>query len=135
MANSVKLVLQYQTSGGGSVTHTWNYSKSSPTLANVKAAMTATVTNGAIFGNIPVLAKSAKVVTTTETPFDLNAVMASHAEGDPDLRHLISTTPPDEDEDEDESGPIVEVTETLPYKNADQRKIAELEAELAKLRK
>ena len=111
MAAGIKLVIQYETSNGSSTTHTWNYAKSTATAQQVKALITATTssTNRVIFQNVPIAAKSAKLVTTTETPYNLETVMASHGAGDPDMRHLISTMPADE-EDEEEGEQITTTT-------------------------
>lgn len=73
MAAGTKLVLGFETSGGSSVTFTYNYAKPTATAANVKALMSSMITNGSIFGNVPATSKSAKLVTTTETPYDLSA--------------------------------------------------------------
>ena len=73
MAAGTKLVLGFETSSGSTATFTFNYAKPAATLANVKTLLSAITTNGAIFSNAPVTAKGAKIVTTTETEYDLSA--------------------------------------------------------------
>ncbi len=73
MAAGTKLVCTFGTSEEKTSTMTFNYAKSEPTEANVKAFMNAVIANGVIFENVPVTAKSAKTVTTTENVYDLSA--------------------------------------------------------------
>lgn len=73
MAESTKLVLGFQNASGTSMTLSYNHADSSATLANVKALMNGIIANGSIFANIPATAKSAKIVTTTESEYDLSA--------------------------------------------------------------
>lgn len=73
MAAGTKLVIQYATATGDTVNHTWNYANPSATTSAVKALAGGTITNGSIFAKVPVLTKSAKLVTTTESEFDLDA--------------------------------------------------------------
>ena len=73
MAAGTKLVCTFETNNGGTTSFTFNYAKVNATLANVKTLLSAITTNGAIFSNAPVTAKSAKIVTTTETEYDLSA--------------------------------------------------------------
>lgn len=68
---SVKLILTMETSNGDK-NFTYNYVNDEPTVAQVKAACTALVTNGNIFENVPTAAKAAKLVTTTEELYDLS---------------------------------------------------------------
>lgn len=110
MAAGTSLVIQYQTGAGGSTTHTWRYAKPGATAANVKSVITSTISNGAIFSNVPTAVKQAKMVTTTETVYDLDTVMNSQQNGDPDLRNLISLQPIEPDDDDN---PRNEVTETI----------------------
>ena len=67
MAAGTKLVIQYGTQDGESVNHTWNYIDPSVTTQNVQGLIQSTLSSGSIFAKVPVLAKSAKLVTTTET--------------------------------------------------------------------
>ncbi len=73
MADSTKLVIGFETSTGKSMTLTYNHAKPGATAANVKALMNGIIANGSIFANVPALAKSAKIVTTTESEYDLSA--------------------------------------------------------------
>ena len=72
MAEGTKLVLGFENSTGNAVSLSYNYAKPSATLANVKALMSGIIANGSIFENVPVTAKSAKTVTTTENVYDLS---------------------------------------------------------------
>ena len=72
MAEGTKLVIQYATATGDTINHTWNYANGSASTAAVKALAGATITNGSIFTKVPVLTKSAKLVTTTESEYDLD---------------------------------------------------------------
>lgn len=72
MASTTKLQLVFETSSG-SKTWSFNYAKTSATLANVKALGAAMIANGSIYEAPPLVFKSAKQVTTTETEYDLNA--------------------------------------------------------------
>ena len=72
MAAGTKLVLGFETSNGSTTTLSFSYAKPTATLAQVKAAMNAITTNGEIFATVPVTSKSAKMVTTTETDYDLD---------------------------------------------------------------
>ncbi len=73
MASGTKLVLGFQNAAGTSMTLSYNHVKASATTANVKALMNGIIANGVIFANVPVVAKSAKLVTTTEDEYDLSA--------------------------------------------------------------
>lgn len=72
MAAGTKLVLGFEKSDGTTTTLSFSYAKPTATVAQVKAAMNAITTNGEIFTNVPVASKSAKMVTTTETEYDLS---------------------------------------------------------------
>ena len=87
MAAGTNLVIQYATADGSTTTHTWKYAKSSATLAQVQALITATIAEGEIFTKEHTAVKSAKIVTTTETPYDLSEVMQANGR---DLRSLIT---------------------------------------------
>ena len=68
---SKKLVLTFAGTNGD-VTFSYAYVKDSVTTSNVKSLVNGLITNGSIFANPPVSAKSAKIVTTSEEPFDLS---------------------------------------------------------------
>lgn len=129
MAAGIKLVIQYETSNGNTTTHTWNYAKSTATAANVQTLVTTTIAKKTIFASQPTAVKSAKLVTTTETPYNLQEVMTANGM---DLRELISTQPSDEEEEEEDEGEKIE--ETREIYNSKAAKIARLEAELAAMR-
>ena len=73
MAAGTKLVCTFGTSDDKTTTMTFNYADAGATAANVKALMSAIITNRVIFANVPVTAKSAKTVTTSEHVYDLSA--------------------------------------------------------------
>lgn len=70
---ATKLVLTFAGSNGTTATHNFNYADPEATTASVKALVNGIIANGSIYANVPVTAKSAKVVTTTETAYDLSA--------------------------------------------------------------
>ena len=72
MAAGSKIVIQYATTGGENVNHTWNYANPAVSNAAVQALTQTTIASAEIFDKVPVLAKSAKIVTTTESEIDLN---------------------------------------------------------------
>lgn len=72
MAEGTKLQLVFQTNESKNTTMTFNYGKPTATTADVKALMTAITTNGTIFETVPVTPVSAKLITTTETVYDLS---------------------------------------------------------------
>ena len=71
MASGVKLVLEFEDSNGENIVFTFPYAKSNATTSNVKALMNSIITNGDIFNHVPVKAKSAKTMTTSENIFNL----------------------------------------------------------------
>lgn len=73
MASGVKLVLGFETSTGKALTLTYNHAKPAPQEEKVKALVNGIIANGSIFTKVPAVAKSAKVVTTTEQKYDISA--------------------------------------------------------------
>ncbi len=73
MASGVKLVLGFETAEGKSMKLTYNHANPSATTAQVKALLNGIITNGSIFAAVPVTAKSATQVTTSESEYDLSA--------------------------------------------------------------
>lgn len=71
MANSQKLQLKFGTIDG---VKTWNfnYAKTSPSLTQVKSVINAMLTNGSIYKYVPLEARSAAIVVTTESYYDLD---------------------------------------------------------------
>lgn len=125
MAAGTSLVIVYATSDGSKTTHTWRYAKPAVTKNQVQSLITATISAGSIFTKEPQSVQSAKIVTTTETEFDLDEVMQANGR---DMRHLISV--PVEDEEDDEDGEKVEKTENIPKEEIE---IARLKARIAEL--
>jgi len=72
MPATSKLVLEFNTGDGGTTTHSYKYINPEITTARVKTIMNTTISNGSIFEKVPVSIKAAKVVTTTESDFDLS---------------------------------------------------------------
>ena len=72
MASGIKLVLKFEDSNGKDVIFSFNYAKPSTTTTQVKALMNGIITNGSIFTNVPATAKSATLVTTSESEYDLS---------------------------------------------------------------
>lgn len=56
----------------GDKTFSYNYADPQATSSSVRQAATALVTNGSIFATPPISVKTAKLVTTTETPYSLS---------------------------------------------------------------
>ena len=67
-----RLVLTFGTSDS-TTTHSFSYANADATAANVKALANGIIANGSIYAKIPLTAKSAKIVTTTETDYNLSA--------------------------------------------------------------
>jgi hypothetical protein len=66
-------VIEFATATGETTSLSYNYIKPEASTAAVKALAGGIITNGSIFANVPVLTKSVKLVTTTETEYDLDA--------------------------------------------------------------
>ena len=67
---SAKLVLTFADANSKDVKMTYSHSDSE---VDVRAAVQAIITNGSIFSAVPVSAKSAKLVITTESDIELSA--------------------------------------------------------------
>lgn len=72
MAATSKLVIDFAGTNGD-VSFSYNYFNPSATITQVQALAAALTTNGSIFENPPVTVKSAKLVTTTEQDYEMNA--------------------------------------------------------------
>ena len=72
MAATSKLVLEFEGTGK-TVTFSYKYADPNTTTATIKTLMTGLITNGSIFANPPLRAKSAKIVTTQESSYILDA--------------------------------------------------------------
>ena len=69
---AAKLVMTFAGADGANVTFSYGYAKSSATASNIKALVNGLITNGSIFANPPVTAKSAQVVITSENVVNLS---------------------------------------------------------------
>ena len=72
MAAGVKLVCTFVTSNGGTEVFTFNYAEPGARTSDVKALMNAIIANGEIFAKVPVAAKDARTVTTSENEYNLS---------------------------------------------------------------
>ena len=74
MATTVnKLEMKFGTSEGDTLTLSYKYVKSTMTDEDVTVLMSTIITNGSIFASVPVISRSAKLVTTTESEYELDA--------------------------------------------------------------
>lgn len=74
MASGTKLILNFYSATGKTLTWTFNHAKPSAGRANVLALMNAMITNGSIYATPPAEIKGAKEVVTTESIYDLSDV-------------------------------------------------------------
>ncbi|MBQ3347453.1 MAG: DUF2922 family protein [Synergistaceae bacterium] len=72
MASGNQLILEFENSNGEPIVFRFNYAKQSASLANINALMQAIIDNGSIFKDVPVTAKSAKTIFTTENNYNLS---------------------------------------------------------------
>ena len=72
MATGTRLELEFADNNNNSIFFTINYAKSNATTENVKALINAIINNGDIFALVPVTAKSAKIITTTENDYNIS---------------------------------------------------------------
>ena len=68
-----RLVLEFHSGNNTTKVFAYNYADPNVAVSKLKALVNGIITNGSIFSNVPVSAKSAKVITTSETEFDLSA--------------------------------------------------------------
>ena len=68
---SAKVVMTFAGTNGN-VTMSYPYAKTTGIANSVKALVNGLITNGSIFANPPVSAKSAKIVITNENAIDLS---------------------------------------------------------------
>ena len=71
MAAGTKLVISY-TGASGDVTHTYKYADPDASTNDIKALVTAEISNAEIWANPPVSVKTVKLVTTSETDIVLD---------------------------------------------------------------
>ena len=71
MASTHKAVLVFSDSNGKEITQSYNYVKDPETFTQqmMTTLINAILTNGSIFATVPVVCKSAKIVTTTPTDY------------------------------------------------------------------
>lgn len=69
---AAKIVIDFAGTSGD-VKFSYNYADEDTTNAKAKALVNGLITNGSIFANPPVTVKSAKIVITNETEYDLDA--------------------------------------------------------------
>ena len=69
---SAKLVMTFADADGANVTFSYPYAKDNATTNSVKNLANGLITNGSIFANPPISIKTAKIVITSETPYDLS---------------------------------------------------------------
>lgn len=72
MATGTSLVMSFYDGENNTVNFTFKYADPQVQGSTVKTLSQAMITNGSIYANTPVTAKSAKIVTTTETPISLD---------------------------------------------------------------
>lgn len=72
MAEGTKLVMTFATSSGKDTQLSFKYGKPSATTAQVKTLGNTILSNAEIFEYPPTALKSAKMVTTSETVYDLS---------------------------------------------------------------
>ena len=72
MATSSKLVMTFANSNGTEHSIIYNYVDANTADVTVKALVNGIIANGSIFSNVPATAKSAAIVTTTQTAVDLS---------------------------------------------------------------
>ena len=68
-----KLVMTFADANGDDIIFSYGYVDDELPNSAVKALVNGIIANGSIFTRVPVTAKSAKIVSTTETVFDLSA--------------------------------------------------------------
>ena len=71
MATGNRLVLEFGDANDNSIFFTYNYANAATTVQDVRLAMNAFIANGSIFKYPPVSIKSAKIITTSESVFNL----------------------------------------------------------------
>ena len=71
MSTTNKLSLIFNIGNNKTSSLSYKYANPSVTQAQVQALATGIVTNGSIFKKVPLSAKSAKLITTEETAFDV----------------------------------------------------------------
>ena len=67
-----KLVMTFADANGDDVIMSYGYIDAEAPVSDIKALVNGIVANGSIFTNVPVTAKGAKIVTTTETEVSLS---------------------------------------------------------------
>mgnify|MGYP002626953580 CR=1 FL=1 len=70
---AAKLALTFADANGSNVKMSYNYAAPEVESSDVNTAVQAIITNGSIFSAVPVSAKSAKLIITTESEIELSA--------------------------------------------------------------
>ena len=68
---ATKLVIELADANNETTKYSYSYADGEVTTSRVKSLVNALITNGSIFEKVPVAAKSAKLVVTTETEVDI----------------------------------------------------------------
>ena len=69
---SSKLVLTFANASSEEVKFTYSYADKDASRTSVRQLVNGLIANGSIFASVPTASKSAKMITTTETEFDLS---------------------------------------------------------------
>ena len=67
-----KLVMTFADANGEDLIFSYNYADKDTNKTSARQLVNGIITNGSIFSRVPVSAKSAKIVSTTEKLFDLS---------------------------------------------------------------
>ena len=70
---ATKLVMTFATNSGTTTKFSYNHTDPEVTAVAIRALATGIISNGSIFQAVPTLAKSAKLVTTSEQDIELSA--------------------------------------------------------------
>ena len=70
---AAKLVLTFADANSKNVRMSYNHADTEVEASDVRTAVQTIITNGSIFSTVPVSAKSAKIVITTENEISLSA--------------------------------------------------------------
>lgn len=116
MAEGTKLQYVFETSEDKNTTITFKYAKPTATAAQVKALAQALITNTGTLENTLVSVKSAKMVTTTETAYDLSETADPNSRGIPVYEAYMAGIPVDDfDPDQyDENGVLKNTSGEIP---------------------
>ena len=71
MATTAKLILNFADANDNDIFFVYDYAYGEVSSSTVKQAMNTIIANGSIFLSVPVSIKTAKIVASEETEFDL----------------------------------------------------------------